>query len=441
MAVSKPNSGDFQAAPDSLSRNRGIFDDFEAYRTPSSRDYQAIFQDGIIVIDTNVLLHLYRYREETRADLLSVLRALKDRIWVPHQVVREFWRARESVLKDPQESVETMKQLESKIDEVKNAFRRWTNRVDLDRDHADRLIDDLDSGFVPIINEVSASAPDESVEEMLDTRKDPIVQALSEILDGSVGSPFDEKTRQEKITEAMKRFDMRKPPGFKDQSKKEEQGAGDYLLWAQTLIEAQQSKRDVLIVTADVKEDWWRRTHGQTRGPHPDLVEEMKEEAGVRLFMLQPKGLMIHAKATLSIQVRDESVEDIERADKRLTESETGGWTKEGIAILFERLMLEDRFPQEWAIHEAAFGNGFVSREQVYELAGYDTNRSLRGFTRPIIRLSNELRMQGYIAEDAVEVLTAVYDSPTNPGSATGFRLNGDLIELVVEVDSEESSS
>src|SRR5690242_11422468 len=40
--------------------------------------------------------------------------------------------------------------------------------------------------------------------------------------------------------------------------------AGDYLVWTQVLREARQRQCDVLLVTGDVKEDWWRRTpHGE----------------------------------------------------------------------------------------------------------------------------------------------------------------------------------
>lgn len=44
---------------------------------------------------------LYRYHDQTRDDLLSVLNALGNQLWVPHQVMAEFWGSREAVLKDP----------------------------------------------------------------------------------------------------------------------------------------------------------------------------------------------------------------------------------------------------------------------------------------------------------------------------------------------------
>ncbi|MFD4759474.1 PIN-like domain-containing protein [Streptomyces sp. NPDC058439] len=52
----------------------------------------------MVVLDTNVLLNLYRSNARTRQDTLAVLTRLRDRLWVPHQVLTEFWRNREQKL-------------------------------------------------------------------------------------------------------------------------------------------------------------------------------------------------------------------------------------------------------------------------------------------------------------------------------------------------------
>ncbi|WP_425588779.1 PIN-like domain-containing protein [Streptomyces thinghirensis] len=44
------------------------------------------------MLDTNVLLNLYRSNESTRRDTLAALARLRERLWIPHQVLTEFWR-------------------------------------------------------------------------------------------------------------------------------------------------------------------------------------------------------------------------------------------------------------------------------------------------------------------------------------------------------------
>lgn len=77
----------------------GLFDGFEGYRTPSEDDYRRVLTEGLVVPDTNVLLNLYRYNAQTQTDLFAVLERLGDRLWIPHQVLVEFWRNRESALR------------------------------------------------------------------------------------------------------------------------------------------------------------------------------------------------------------------------------------------------------------------------------------------------------------------------------------------------------
>ncbi|MEU5461869.1 PIN-like domain-containing protein [Streptomyces althioticus] len=42
----------------------------------------------------------YRYTEQARADLLAALGTLGDRLWIPHQVLVEFWRNRETTISE-----------------------------------------------------------------------------------------------------------------------------------------------------------------------------------------------------------------------------------------------------------------------------------------------------------------------------------------------------
>lgn len=92
-----------------------------------------------------------------------------------------------------------------------------------------------------------------------------------------------------------------------------------------------------------MKEDWWRRERGEIRGPHPDLVEEMRRFANVQLFMLRPESLLLQARQVLQIRVRDESVQDVERVDRVWKERNTLFAIK-----LAEDKILGDAINQQW---------------------------------------------------------------------------------------------
>jgi hypothetical protein len=294
----------------------GLFDGFEAYQTPTEADYRRLLTDGIVVPDANVFLDLYRYNEQTRNDLFSVLRVLGDRLWVPHQVVVEFWRNREAVLQDPRDISITIRELTSQRDKAINIFRSWANRVNLREQRTAELIDVLTHAFTTVTGGVSELSDDDAVDFARNTNRDPVLLELEPIMRGRVGAALNKDEYREAVAEAKRRADSKIPPGYKDSGKDLIASAGDYLVWLQTIHQAKLLKRDVLFVTGDVKEDWWRREHGELRGPQPELVEEMKEHSSVRLFMLRPESLLLQARQALQIDVSDESVQDLERVDQ-----------------------------------------------------------------------------------------------------------------------------
>ncbi|MEU4766983.1 PIN domain-containing protein [Actinosynnema sp. NPDC023794] len=296
----------------------GLFDGFEAYRTPTDQDYLALLTEGLVVIDTNVLLNLYRYKEQARQDLMSVLRKIDDRLWIPHQVLVEFWRNRESALGDTGVAAKkTSADLERARAGAVDALRGWARRVSLDKDSTKKLQASLDDAFAVLLDEIAKTSGTTVPTDSWDTNQDRVIETLHELLDGKVGPPFDDVEYSKEISEAAKRADLDIPPGFRDKSKPDgDRFAGDYLIWKQILVEARAQKRDVLLVTGDVKDDWWRKHQGQARGPRPELAREIRSFADVRLFMLRPESLLLHASRLLEVPVDDTSARNMEQVEK-----------------------------------------------------------------------------------------------------------------------------
>ncbi|ADU67004.1 hypothetical protein Selin_2287 [Desulfurispirillum indicum S5] len=71
---------------------------FKWYFPLSDDEIRNIWKEGILTVDTNVLLDLYRYHEDTREALLAAINAFDGRAWISHQVAEEFFRNRNSVI-------------------------------------------------------------------------------------------------------------------------------------------------------------------------------------------------------------------------------------------------------------------------------------------------------------------------------------------------------
>ena len=301
---------------DSESQERsGIFDHgFDAYRTVTSEDYRLIFSSGLIVIDANVLLDLYRYHPGTRQQLLDVFDRLRDRLWVPNQAMAEFWANRESVIEDAGDITGTVGDLSKIADQYLSRVRQWINSAGLQQRDSEDLLEITETAFTATVEKISSLAGDKLIKISEDTATDPVVKQLNSILEGHVGNPLLLERRRTAINEeAPQRFADKRPPGYMDANKKNGNSVGDYLIWVEMLQEATRLQADVLFVTSDTKEDWWRIERGQAKGPHPQLVEEMGNVASVRLFMLRPASLLKHAGELLKIKISPESVEDAQR--------------------------------------------------------------------------------------------------------------------------------
>ncbi|MER6107658.1 PIN-like domain-containing protein [Streptomyces hirsutus] len=301
---------------------RGIFDCDDAYRTPSKADYERLFSSAIIALDTNVLINLYRSNERTRKDTFAVLNQLREQIWIPHQVLAEFWRNRDlpSVRGHHKSKArEACSALDKTSRSTKDALDRWLKDVHLaNDDEANRYISASTQSIVKILTElkqfIETQAKRDALEGTSSTHTDPVLQQLDPLLYGRVGDPFSDKDYATALSEAARRAKVEIPPGYKDfqSDKSPEQAAGDYLIWEQLLIEAERRKQEVLLVTGDVKEDWW--VSGGSQGsarPRTELRIELKKRAGVELYMLTPSQLLTEADRVFGLKVDERSVSDL----------------------------------------------------------------------------------------------------------------------------------
>jgi predicted nucleic acid-binding protein len=320
QAGSDDQAGD-QASGSSIgqpSRLGGLYDGFDAYRTPTDADYSALFKSGMIVLDANVLIDLYKYHKKTRDEFLLVLDTLKERIWLPHQVIKEFWKNRDNVLRDPREVDKTARELAKDAATADRVLRTWAKLVRLPQDRTESLIKTLANSFDETIGKVRELGVDDGREFARDTNNDPLLLALEPILNTRVGAEFDSDEQAPVIAEAQRRGKERIPPGYMDVGKEGAGPTGDYVLWAQVLKESQRKHHDVLFVTSDNKEDWWRKDKDdESLGPRPELVEELKGVAGARLFMLPPDSLLDRAGVVLRLPVSEESVQDVKQISSR----------------------------------------------------------------------------------------------------------------------------
>ena len=73
---------------------------FPGFYQRTEEEISKLWQEGIFVFDTNMLLNVYRYTEKTRERYFEVLQRLKmqNQLWIPYQVAYEYQDRRMDVI-------------------------------------------------------------------------------------------------------------------------------------------------------------------------------------------------------------------------------------------------------------------------------------------------------------------------------------------------------
>jgi len=220
-------------------------------------DPERFVRTATVVLDTNVLLGLYRLTGTARNNALAVLElpALRDRLWLPHQVVIEFYRNLPSVRGRVAEAYRRAGvDLRSAAGTAKTAFARESRSKEAMAEVA-KLIDDGVDALAKALEDLAAKhqalAPDSA---------DPVLERIERIYDRRTGAEPDDKTVRDRVEEFQTwRAPNQIPPGYEDVPTKYTPvlRAGDYLLWCELLDKAAETRTPFLFVTDDGKTDWW----------------------------------------------------------------------------------------------------------------------------------------------------------------------------------------
>jgi hypothetical protein len=381
--------------------------EFVGFKIASSEELNAALREAIVAIDANVLLDLYRFRPQTSQDLIKTLKSLGDRLVVPHQALREFWRHRQRSQGSPRSATKAAVDALAKSGRsMSDALATWAKAVGVDDEELSELTGRVDDFLEAMKGELQQVLQDADAERA----GDPILEQLEALLAGRVTQRLDTEEWTKCVEEANRRIEAEEPPGFKDADKQDsdspEGGAGDYLVWYQATRYAKEQDRDLVIVTRDEKEDWWWRQQSDFIGPRPELALEYYELTGRRLFLMRPADLLARA-SVLEVKVDEGSPADAGRVTE--TEEVAVPWTLAALDSLLARLDQEAHVQADALRLATPDYDGRVPREKIYELGGFNDDRMLRGFTRPFKRLTEVLQSEGAIPIGVAPIFVARY--------------------------------
>ncbi len=253
-----------------------------------NNDIKELIESGyIVVLDTNVLLELYRYSPDYADFALECLERIKDNIRIPYTVFLEFKRHHVELYKKRQKSIDTS--IEDSLTLVKNQMNKTLSSCTVLKKRnfpeIDILLDDIRGKYESIENAMNEYFDEHSVLSLIkdnwsSDRPEEFVYGLYR--SEHVMTPFTQEQLYQVCDDGEKRYKNETPPGYKDAKNKDGiRKYSDLILWKETIHYAQTERKNIIFVTNDLKSDWWEQGFDGFSF-RPELIDEFNKETKAR---------------------------------------------------------------------------------------------------------------------------------------------------------------
>jgi len=269
---------------------------------------ESIKDDALIVLDANVLLLPFTTNVKNVEAIKTVYGQLvqSDKIFLPAQAVREYLDNRAKKLTDINEA------LQKKSNQSFNYVGAHPLLESLDEFKA---VLELESELKKAIKDYQGKIRETLTAVQKWGWDDPVSKMYHEVLADRVLN--DEEINVEEIAEDLKnRNTLKIPPGYKDQNKDQNQ-AGDLLIWHEILNIAKEKEQHVIFVSGDEKADWWHQSGKNPLYPRFELVDEFREKTTGKSFHI------VSLSKLLELFETDEDVVASIKTSEELAKSET----------------------------------------------------------------------------------------------------------------------
>lgn len=277
---------------------------FREFFNDQDINFNELDPSTLIVFDTNTLLNIYRYSDETRKKLIDAMESVQQNLWIPYQVGLEFNLRRKKTLYDLKNQpskknndiIKIFNDFEKKItNEIQSITLKSSDVIE----QKNLIISDTKEKLKTLQDEMSSSI--EKIFNMLNLEEDLAIN-FGTIFKDKIGASFSQEELTNELSDAKMRYENKIPPGYSDLKKEDvthynginfNQKYGDLIIWKQILKRAEESDiTQVIFITDDNKEDWWYKLHGESLGPRAELKNEMLRLAKADLFMFNSNSFL-----------------------------------------------------------------------------------------------------------------------------------------------------
>lgn len=243
-----------------------------------------------IILDTNVLLHIYQYSPDYSQFALDCLKTIKEHIVLPSLVHLEYSRHCHTEFKKSQRKVEgavegPTKQLKDVSAKMMAACSTLEQLHYPDIDELKEYLEEKFKDIATYLSDFFSERPGWALASSSFSETDILAGFVQELSDNKqVLDPFSQTELFRLCDEGKDRYKNNIPPGYKDNDKDGIRKYADLIIWKEILRFSKSKNRDVIFVTDDVKNDWWEKDQNGSKVFSTTLIDEFKKKTKQGVF-------------------------------------------------------------------------------------------------------------------------------------------------------------
>lgn len=307
---------------------------FDKYRLSEDAE-STLWKNCHFVFDSSALLEFYNFSDENRTVIYNEIfekEEVKGKLWVPAHVQFEYFKNRNSKIKKPINEKyspleTTLETIQNYVSETKNQVKELKDKTKNPNRHPyieqsdfqtfESAIEQYDNCIKEFSKNIKEKIREKQIQITKLEQKDDIQENFLKYF--KVGEEYSFEKLIEISVEGKHRYEFDIPPGYKDFTSKEKKGLqifGDLIIWKQILDFSAKEKVNVILVSNDLKEDWWgieKTDKEKAKAPREELIREFSDKTSQSFWMYSLDQFVYSAKKFLGSNIDEVQLEQIQK--------------------------------------------------------------------------------------------------------------------------------
>lgn len=244
---------------------------FPGYYPLEGDDANELWNNGVIVLDSSILLGLFCIKQDLAAKILDIFEkdSIKNKLWISYDSAWHYHKFVNEVI---------MKQIVS-IDKMKYLLNQAVGlaKDDLCYPH---FSSETFAGLEGIVDTLNSACDSQKEAQKNMLYNHELKQRIDRLFSDRVGVPYEIAQLEELYIQGESRYTTLIPPGYTTSIYEDKRlRYHDFIVWQQMIKHAMNAHKNIVMCTARLTEDWFYTIDGTPVISNSQIVNEFQEEA------------------------------------------------------------------------------------------------------------------------------------------------------------------